>query len=190
MNKEVDKAFIDFANEILNASKRELGTRRIGKNKTYGVATRTLQKSLTYSFKFGKYGVKSVQFYSKGKANNYAAFLHFGVNGTRKQRGAPFSYKNEKPVPSKAVLAWMRAKPVRLRDEKGSFIKQTPERMKQAAYAIGRGIKRNGIEGLFYFEKGYEYAYKKKQKALEGALGVAVQNELTARFEGVRIKLK
>lgn len=190
MNKDVNKAYIDFANEILNASKRELGTRRIGKNRTYGVATRTLQKSLTYSFKYGKDGIKNVQFYAKGRANNYAAFLHFGVNGTRKQRGAPFSYKNDKPVPSKAVLAWMRAKPVRLRDKNGAFVKQTPQRMKQAAYAIGRVIKRNGIEGLFYFEKGYEYAYNKKQKRLEDALANAVQNELSARFEGVRIKLK
>lgn len=190
MNEEVNKAFIDFANEILNASKRELGTRRIGKNKNYGVATRTLQRSLTYSFRFKKGSIKTVQFYAKGKANKYAAFLHFGVNGTRKKRGAPFSYKNENPVPSRAVIAWMRAKPVRLRDENGKFIKQTPAKMKQAAFAIGRAIKRNGIQGLFYFEKGFQYAYKKKQKALEGALGVAVQNELTARFEGVRIKLK
>ena len=87
MNKEIDKALIEFADDVVNASKRELGVKRIGKNKSYGVATRALQKSLSYRFKYGKKGVRSIQLYAKGKPGNYAAFIHFGVNGTLKRRG-------------------------------------------------------------------------------------------------------
>lgn len=188
MNEDLNKALVEFATDILNASKRELGTRRIGKNRNYGVATRTLQRSLAYKFRYGKKGVTAIQFYAKGKANKYADFIHFGVNGTIKKRGAPFTMK--KQPPRSAVRAWMKVKPVRLRDENGAFIKQTEARLNSAAYLIARSIKRKGIEGLFYFEKGYEYAYKKQGKKLQNATAEAVRKQLTARFNSITISAK
>ncbi len=143
MNTEdFDKVLAEFAEEVNLAAKRTLGSRRIGKNRSYGVASRSLQKSLTYSIKNGQ-----VAF---GSPLPYAAFIHWGVNGTRKNRGAPFSYKQKQP-PIDAVLKWMKAKPIRVRDKDGKFVKATQSRLRSAAYLIGRSIKRNGIAGLRYY---------------------------------------
>lgn len=191
MQSEVDKALIQFADEVLFASKRELGTRSIGKNKNYGVASRTLQKNLAYKFTYGKRGISRIQYYAKPPADKYAAFLHFGVNGIWRNRKAPYSFKDDKRLPVGAVREWMKVKPVRLRDpETGQFIKQTEARLNSAAFLIARSIKRQGIEGLFYFEKGYNWAVKKKSKQLEEATARAVKKELSARLSNVTIRLK
>lgn len=189
MTDDVKKAYIAFADEILFASKRELGTRRIGKNKNYGVATRTLQRSLKYKVRYGKFGISSIEMFASGKANKYASFMHFGVNGTQKNRGSQFSYRTKQP-PTSAVLKWMRAKPVRLRNEKGSFVKQTPQGLRSAAFLIARSIKRKGVEGLFYFEKGYNYAIKKKKAILQTAVANDVADVLSARLSNTKISPK
>ncbi len=44
----------DFAEDVNNAAKRTLGSRKIGKNRSYGVASRSLQKSLEYKISDGK----------------------------------------------------------------------------------------------------------------------------------------
>jgi hypothetical protein len=187
--KEIQQAYVAFADEVLNASKRELGTRRIGKNRNYGVATRTLQKSLKYRIKYGKFGISSIEMYASGKAAKYANFVHWGVNGTRKRRGAPYSYTNKQP-PTTAVMKWMKAKPVRLRDENGKFVKQTPKKLKSAAFLIARSIKRNGVPGVFYFEKGYNYAIKKKKGILEQAVAADVASIISARLSNTSISPK
>lgn len=199
MNEEINKAFISFATDVVNASKRELGTRRIGKNKNYGVATRALQKSLTYKFRYGRDGVNSIQLFAKGAPSKYAAFIHFGVNGKLKRRGSPFSYGDKMP-PRSAIKKWMKAKPVRLRDANGSFISQRPytstrtgkrvDPLDSRAYLIARGIQRNGIEGLFYFEKGYRYAYEKNAKKLSKDIADAASKEISARFGKLTLKVK
>ena len=189
VSKDIQKAYVAFADEVLNASKRELGTRRIGKNRNYGVATRTLQKSLKYKIRYGKFGISSIELYASGKSAKYANFVHWGVNGTRKKRGAPYSYTNKQP-PTSAVLKWMKAKPIRMRDEKGSFVKQTPQRLKSAAFLIARGIKRNGVPGVFYFEKGYNHAIKKKKAILEEAVAADVASILSARLSNTKISPK
>lgn len=189
MNEEVQRAYTAFADEVLFASKRELGTRRIGKNKNYGVATRTLQRSLSYRIRYGKAGIKSIELYAKGKAGGYASFVHYGVNGTQVKRGSPFSYRTKQP-PTSAILEWMRVKPVRLRDKNGAFIKQTPAKMASAAFLIARSIKRKGVPGVFYFEKGYQYAIKKKKAILEQAVAADVASILSARLSNTIIRPK
>ncbi len=107
--READKAWIEFAEEVVNASKRELGTKRIGKNPRYGVATRTLQRSLT--FKLGKTQgkVDSIQLTASGKAKSYAAFVHWGVNGNQVRHGSPFSYRTKCEESKAALHNWRRA---------------------------------------------------------------------------------
>jgi len=83
--KQYDAVIREFADELTLAAKRELGAQRIGKNGRYGVATRDLQKSLTYSIGGGK-----LKF---GSPLPYAAFIHWGVNGTERNRNAPYSYR-------------------------------------------------------------------------------------------------
>ena len=161
----LDKVLLEMAEEINLAAKRELGSKRIGKNKSYGVATRTLQRSLTFNVKEGR-----VVF---GSPLPYAKFIHWGVNGTKVKRGAPYSYTNKMP-PADAILKWMKVKPVRLRDSKGRFIKQTPEAMEARAWGIARAIKSRGIQGLFY----YDSAVKSQVPKFQSKIGKAVVDDL------------
>ena len=45
---DFNKVLKEFAEEVNLAAKRTLGSRKIGKNRSYGVASRSLQKSLEY----------------------------------------------------------------------------------------------------------------------------------------------
>jgi len=188
--KEADKAWIEFANEVLNASKRELGTKRIGKNPRYGVATRTLQRSLAFKFRYAKTGVKEIQLYAKGKANEYASYVHWGVNGNQVRHGSPFSYRTKQP-PTEAVREWMKVKPVRLRDPKtGAFIKQTESKLNSAAFLIARSIKRKGIPGVRYFVNGFEWAIRRKGDKLAQAVGESFVEKLVAKASPITVTLK
>lgn len=170
---EFDKALKIFAAEVNNNAKKVLGRRTIGKNKTYGEASGKLRKSL--AFKVTKSGkVTEVKF---GSPLKYAAFIHWGVNGTNRNRNAPYSYSNKQP-PTAAILKWMRLKPVRLRDASGKFVRQTDSAMRSAAFNIARSIKRNGIAGLRYYEK----AYKETLPKATAKLGEAFVKDLSAKL--------
>ena len=179
--KEFQKVLDRFADDVNNAAKRELGSRRIGKNRSYGVASRSLQKSLTYSITDGQ-----VLF---GSPNPSAPFIHWGVNGTRKKRGAPFSYTTKQP-PVEAVLKWMKVKPVRLRSESGQFIKQTPSRLRSAAFLIARAIKRKGIEGLRYYVVALETIVPKYNEEFGEAVVSDILKSLTFDTGNIKIKFK
>lgn len=179
--KEFQKVLDRFADDVNNAAKRELGSRRIGKNRSYGVASRSLQKSLTYSITDGQ-----VLF---GSPNPSAPFIHWGVNGTRKKRGAPFSYTTKQP-PVEAVLKWMKVKPVRLRSESGQFIKQTPSRLRSAAFLIARAIKRKGIEGLRYYVVALETIVPKYNEEFGEAVVSDMLKSLTFDTGNIKIKFK
>ncbi len=71
--KDFEKVLDRFADDVNNAAKRQLGSRKIGKNRSYGVASRSLQKSLSYSISDGK-----VRF---GSPNRSAPFIHWASTG-------------------------------------------------------------------------------------------------------------
>lgn len=168
---------VDFAADAVRASKLNLGTKTIGKNKTYGVASRTLQKSLSFAVKPSK-----IEFFATPPADKYAVFIHQGVNGTRINRGSEFSYRDKQP-PVEAIREWMRVKPIRLRDPNtGEFIKQTESKLNAAAFNIARSIKTKGIEGVPYFKLGTYEVYPKWQSklmdAMEEDISVVVKKQL------------
>jgi hypothetical protein len=190
MSTEAERMWVWFAGEVVDASRRELGTRRVGKNKNYGVATRDLQKSLSFKLKKGKGKVQAVELMATGKASRYAAFMHWGVNGTQVRRGSPYSYRDKQP-PISAVREWMKVKPVRLRDPKtGEFIKQTERGLNSAAFLIARSIKRKGIEGVRYFVNGFEWAMNKHGDTVAETLGRDFAQKLSARIGTITIKSK
>lgn len=170
-----------FAEDVNNAAKRELGSRKIGKNRSYGVASRSLQKSLTYSLKGGRV--------SFGSPLPYAAFIHWGVNGTRKNRNAPYSFRSKQP-PMEPILQWMKAKPVRLRDASGKFVKQTESRLRSAAFLIARSIKRKGIEGLRYYTVALESIVPQYREELGQALAQDLLRSLEFKSGNITIKPK
>ena len=171
----------EFAEETRDAARRELGSRTIGKNRNYGVATRRLQKSLTFSIKGG-----SVSF---GSPLPYAGFLHWGVNGTRKNRNAPYSFRSKQP-PMEPIMQWMKAKPVRLRDASGKFVKQTESRLRSAAFLIARSIKRKGIEGLRYYTVALESIVPQYREELGQALAQDLLRSLEFKSGNITIKPK
>jgi hypothetical protein len=189
MSKELNAAWDTFATKVVEASQRELGTRRIGKNKNYGVATRTLQKSLAYSLTTKNKKITGVQLFATGKAEQYAPFIHWGVNGTNQSRGSMFSFRTKQP-PTDAILKWMRVKPVRLRNADGQFVKQTERGLQSAAFLIARSIKRKGIEGLRYFVNGFEYAIQKHGAPLAQAIGEDAVSKLTIRVNSRQSQIK
>jgi hypothetical protein len=185
---EFEKILKDFAEEVNLAAKRELGSRKIGKNRSYGVASRSLQKSLEYKISGGRV--------SFGSPLPYAAFIHWGVNGTRKNRNAPYSYRYENPSRKHvdAIVQWMKDKPVRLQAVGGGFIKKKGprggDRVRSAAYLIARSIKRNGIEGLRYYEAALEAQVPKFQTKLGEALAQDLLKSLEFKSGNITVKPK
>jgi hypothetical protein len=84
----------------------------------------------------------------------------------------------------------MRAKPVRLRDASGKFVKQTESRLKSAAYLIARSIKRNGIEGLRYYSVALESVVPQYQEELGEALASDILKSLTFKVGPITVKPK
>jgi len=171
----------DFAEDVNNAAKRTLGSRKIGKNRSYGVASRSLQKSLEYKISGGKV--------SFGSPLPYAAFIHWGVNGTNKNRNAPFSYRQKQP-PTDAIRKWMKVKPIRVRDKDGRFVKATESRLQSAAFLIARSIKRNGIHGLRYYEVALETVVPQYNKKLGEALAQEFVKDMKFKTGNITIKPK
>jgi len=178
---DFEKVLGRFAEDVNNAAKRELGSRKIGKNRSYGVASRSLQKSLTYSLKGGRV--------SFGSPLPYAAFIHWGVNGTRKNRNAPYSFRSKQP-PMEPIMQWMKVKPVRLRDASGKFVKQTESRLRSAAFLIARSIKRKGIEGLRYYTVALESIVPQYREELGQALAQDLLRSLEFKSANITIKPK
>jgi len=167
--KYYEAALKKYAGLLANAAKRTLGTRTIGKNKSYGKASGALQKSLKFSID----GQDAIF----GSPDPSATFIYWGVNGTEKHRGSPFSYGSKQP-PSSVIRQWMKVKPVRLRNKSGAFIEQTESRLSSAAYLIARSIKKKGIASLKY----WDIAYKETLPRAEKKLGEAFAKDLFSHF--------
>ena len=182
---DFDKVLKDFAEEVNLAAKRTLGSRKIGKNRSYGVASRSLQKSLEYKIGDGK-----VEF---GSPLPYAAFIHWGVNGTRRNRNAPFSFGSKQP-PLEPIMDWMKVKGVRPRDKDGKFIKRIGprggDRLKSAAFMIARSIKRNGIHGLKYYSVALESIVPQFTDKMGEALVKDLLSSLSFKTGNITVKLK
>lgn len=167
------KVMAEFAQEVTLASMRELGTRKVGKNRRYGDATGTLRRSLSHKID----GYK-ITWFVKPPADEYADFINAGVNGTQVNHDSPYSFKSKRP-PAEAIMAWMKVKPVRLRDPKtGEFIKQTPERMLSAAIRIAGGIQRQGITPVPFFTNGFDSQVPKWEPKLWDALQEDIANQM------------
>jgi len=78
----------------------------------------------------------------------------------------------------------MKAKPIRLRDKDGQFIKQTEARLNSAAFMIGRAIKKNGIPGLFYYTKALLETIPKWRNIFGTAVIADFLNQLKAQLKG------
>lgn len=84
----------------------------------------------------------------------YYDYIDKGVNGWQTTRNSPYSFKlQNRPIPLEPIRQFMRSRGIVPRDSSGKRVKLTnPERqLNSIAFAIGRKIKMNGIEGIPYY---------------------------------------
>lgn len=135
------KVVSDMGKVVVDLMKEDYSRwKLVGDRKRRAVATGTLRKSLSYRLVIKSDKVE-IDVYAKGDASNYYEAVEFG-------RG-----KGKKPPPVDAILKWMSAKPVVLRNEKGRFKKSTAEEKKAVAYLIAKSIGKRGIPARKSFEE-------------------------------------
>ena len=189
--KYINEVLIFFADEVIKSAKRHLGRRKIGRNKSYGVATGTLRRSLNYRIRVRGEEIREIKFGAKGKADKYASFIHWGVDGTRKSQKSPF-YKYKFDNPSRkhrdALKRWIRAKGIRPRDAKGRFKKQTESNMNSLAFALGRAVKRKGIVGLRFYEKAFTAVSGRFNKQIGDAVAEDLKDKFKLKLGNITVK--
>jgi len=74
-------------------------------------------------------------------AESYFRFVDEGVNGTQRNRGSRYSYKNKKP-PVQALIEWVQIKSIASGDRA----------VRSAAFAIQNYIYKNGVKGINVLE--------------------------------------
>lgn len=150
---------------IVERAQLELGTTRsINGKKVRRVASGDLRKNLQYTI-----NGKNILFGAKPPSNDYASFVHYGVNGTKKNQGSQFGFGSKQP-PSSPILRWMKQKGIKVRNQDGSFAKQTESAKKGLAFVIARKIKEQGITPLPYYDMAIKYAFQTQQDLIEKAL--------------------
>jgi hypothetical protein len=185
--KNVNEAIIQFSDEVVKSAKRHLGGRKIGRNKNYGVASGNLKRSLSYRVRVRGNEIRQVTFGARGKANKYAAFVHWGVNGTQKNQGSPF-FKFRKQPPSSVFIPWIKAKGIRLRDAKGRFKEKSERNVNSLAFLIARSVKRKGIVGLRFYEKAFVAVEKRFDKKFGEAIVKDIREQFKLQLGKIQIK--
>ncbi len=139
----IEKYLNSFGKQVVNRAKGNLQKAGKGGN---------LENSITFKVVTEADGF-SVQFYM----DSYGTFVDKGVSGTKKKRtfkdyksktiSSPYKYTTKQP-PSRVLDKWIVKKGIAPRDEKGRFISR-----KSISFLIARSIKRNGIQGISFFQK-------------------------------------
>jgi hypothetical protein len=155
-------AFEDILNEyavaVIERAQSNLRiTRRVRGKVVNRNASGHLAKSLYYKLKF-RYNKPTLDFtVSNDQAGKYADVIEFG-----RRAGA-------KMPPVKPIEAWIRLKPLKLRNSQGQFIKATESNIKSAAFAIAKSIGEKGIEGINYYQEAVDDTWEEyKDKLIEG----------------------
>ena len=152
--KNIQKYLESFAKKVLKQSEIILKSKK-GSTNLAGTLRAKVEKE--------KQGF-AVKFYMA----DYGTFVDKGVSGNQKKRSftnykltnesSPYSYKTKQP-PSGALDRWAVRKNVAPRDEGGRFIQR-----KSLIFLIARKIKRDGIQGISFFQKPLGLEYKKLKK--------------------------
>ena len=156
----IEKYLNSFGKQVVNRAKGNLQKAGKGGN---------LENSITFKVVTEADGF-SVQFYM----DSYGTFVDKGVSGTKTKRtfkdyksktiSSPYKYTTKQP-PSRVLDKWIVKKGIAPRDEKGRFISR-----KSISFLIARSIKRNGIQGISFFQKPLGLGLKQFGKDLLGSL--------------------
>jgi len=167
----IEKYLNSFGKQVVNRAKGNL-------QKAKGGGT-NLEKSIRFKVVADADGF-SVQFYM----DSYGTFVDKGVSGNKQKRtfkdytgqttSSPYKYTNKQPPPG--ILAkWIKKKGIKGRDKKtGRFISNM-----SLAFIMGRAIKRDGIQGISFFQKPLGLGLKQFGKDLLGNLKEDIIEGLT-----------
>ena len=187
---ELNKVLLAFSDDIVKSAKRHLGGRKIGKNKNYGVASGQLKRSLSYKIRVRGNDIREVTFGAKGKADKYAAFIHFGVNGTRKNQKSPFSYRYEQPIRSTrdALKRWIKAEGYQSSETRKDDSRNKVEcRHQICSLCHWSSCESKGIVGLRFYEKAYTAVSKRYEAKFGDAVAEDIAGKLKAKLGNITI---
>ena len=169
--ENLERYLNSFGKQVVNRAKGNL-------QKTKGGGT-NLEKSISFKVVTDSDGF-TVQFFM----DSYGTFVDKGVSGTKTKRkfkdyknktvSSPYSYTTKQPPPG--ILAkWISKKRIKGRDKKtGRFISNL-----SLAFIIGKAIKRDGIQGISFFQKPLMLGMKQFGKDLLGAVKEDIIEGLT-----------
>jgi hypothetical protein len=140
---ETEKELKKFRDYVIKESRSNLT--RLKKNSS---------KKLYNSLK-GEYKLMANSFSMYFSMEDYGHFQDKGVNGKKKQYGAPYSYTTKMPPPSK-LDKWIVRKGIAPRNKQGQLISR-----KSLQFLIARSIYFNGIKPSLFFTKPFEAAFKR-----------------------------
>tara|TARA_Y100001963_G_C6613732_1_gene368297 strand:- start:70 stop:597 length:528 start_codon:yes stop_codon:yes gene_type:complete len=169
--ENIERYLNSFGKQVVNRAKGNL-------QKSKGGGT-SLENSIRFEVVTDKDGF-SVQFYME----SYGTFVDKGVSGNKQQRkfkdylgkviSSPYKYTNKQPPPN-ILSKWISKKGMKGRDKKtGRFISNM-----SLAFIIGKAIKRDGIQGISFFQKPLGLGLKQFGKDLLGAVKEDIINGLT-----------
>jgi hypothetical protein len=115
---------------------------------------------------------------------DYGTFVDKGVSGNKIKRGyintegfaasTPYSYKSKQP-PANILAKWVAKKGLKGRDKKtGRYISNM-----SLAFLIARKIKRDGIQGISFFQKPLGIRYGELKTKLLSVLKLDIEMYLT-----------
>ena len=151
---ETEKELKKFRDYVIKESRTNLT--KLKKNSS---------KKLYNSLK-GEYKLMANSFSLYFSMEDYGHFQDKGVNGKKKQYGAPYSYTTKMPPPSK-LDKWIVRKGIAPKDKQGRFISR-----KSLQFLIARSIYMNGIKPSLFFTKPFESAYKRLPSELVTKYGL------------------
>ncbi len=147
---EVYKELDLFATRVTKLARINLHSQKID-------STGKLKRSLGYKLKTHRNS-----FLLNMLAEDYWKYVNYG----RKPGSFP---------PVNKIKQWIKQKPVRLRNSKGSYISTTEQGINQLAYLIGRKIKRKGIAPTNFLTEPFEDEFRKLPDELIEAYGLDVE---------------
>ena len=112
----------------------------------------------------------------------YYDYIDKGVNGLQVSQNSPYSFRTPSPPPLKSIRTFMLNRGIVPRDKSGKRKPITESSLNGLAYAIGRKIKMNGVEGVPFYSS---VINDKWLNGLADQLIIAYGSEVMEKFDVV-----
>jgi hypothetical protein len=183
-NSLIEEAVIRFVNSLSDAMKSNLTERD-----AYYADSDLVQSIITLPL-----NVNGTTFSMAIDMNYYGDFLNKGVSGTRNKFNSPYSFKKESVSPAfnKSLRKWItkRGIPIQSRYSntrnltKSARAKKQIDEKTKMAYAMGMGIKREGIEPTHFIDDALsEKSIQTFAQSLADALGRSISVTIINKFK-------